>query len=368
MKILYGVQGTGNGHITRANAISEVLATQPGVEVTWLLSGREANGLLEVKGSTEFRRGLTFASQDGKICYRNTLLKNNPFVLLRDIARLDLTQYDCLVTDYEPVVSWAAKYRGRETIGIGHQYAFKYPVPRKGHNAFNMGILNQFAPADIGLGLHWHHFGYPVLPPICDVPKVSEVSQDTNKIVVYLPFENQESVIDQLRALTHWDFYLYSPQLSNGQSGNIHRLSLSRAGFKQDLMTCAGVITNTGFELISECLSLGIKVLTKPLDQQVEQLSNGAALDLLGYAEVVKKIETASVRHWLEHGVPVKVTYPAVHEAIGQWLVAPEKQSIEALSEGLWRNVIVHRGLQTISKACPQPSHSGLRTKPGAYT
>ena len=41
MHILYGVQGTGNGHISRANAMAQALARYPDVKVTWLLSGRE---------------------------------------------------------------------------------------------------------------------------------------------------------------------------------------------------------------------------------------------------------------------------------------------------------------------------------------
>ena len=36
MRILYGVQGTGNGHISRARAMSKALAAYPDLKVTWL--------------------------------------------------------------------------------------------------------------------------------------------------------------------------------------------------------------------------------------------------------------------------------------------------------------------------------------------
>ena len=43
MKLFYGVQGTGNGHITRAREMAKALA-EAGVEVTYMFSGRAAAG------------------------------------------------------------------------------------------------------------------------------------------------------------------------------------------------------------------------------------------------------------------------------------------------------------------------------------
>lgn len=40
MKILYGVQGTGNGHISRARAMAQAFAEIPGLDVQFLFSGR----------------------------------------------------------------------------------------------------------------------------------------------------------------------------------------------------------------------------------------------------------------------------------------------------------------------------------------
>ena len=62
-------------------------------------------------------------------------------------------------------------------------------------------------------------------------------------------------------------------------------------GFKRDLATARGVICNTGFELISECLQWGKPVL-RPLAKQMEQLSNAAALEQLGYATTMEALNT----------------------------------------------------------------------------
>lgn len=43
MKILYSVQGTGNGHISRASAMYEAFRSYPDLQIEWLLSGRDAS-------------------------------------------------------------------------------------------------------------------------------------------------------------------------------------------------------------------------------------------------------------------------------------------------------------------------------------
>lgn len=61
MKVLYGVQATGNGHITRARVMAPALK-QAGVDVDYLFSGRPADELfdMELFGDYQTRRGLTF--------------------------------------------------------------------------------------------------------------------------------------------------------------------------------------------------------------------------------------------------------------------------------------------------------------------
>ena len=75
MKILYGVQATGQGHISRARAMASALQ-QHDVEVTWLFSGRSAERLFDMEpfGDFEHRRGLTFATRAGNIRYLETCL------------------------------------------------------------------------------------------------------------------------------------------------------------------------------------------------------------------------------------------------------------------------------------------------------
>lgn len=67
MKILYGVQGTGNGHIARARAMANALKAK-NVDVDFLFSGREGDKYfsMEAFGDYQTRHGLTFSVNRGR--------------------------------------------------------------------------------------------------------------------------------------------------------------------------------------------------------------------------------------------------------------------------------------------------------------
>ncbi len=102
MKILYGVQGTGQGHVSRSRAMAEALNEWP-VDVTWLFSGRPREALfdMDVFGDFEHRRGLTFICEGGRIDKWATLRQNNFLQFVRDVRQLDLSDYDPMANHNE---------------------------------------------------------------------------------------------------------------------------------------------------------------------------------------------------------------------------------------------------------------------------
>jgi uncharacterized protein (TIGR00661 family) len=171
-RILYGVQSTGQGHISRARGLAHALRDYD-VDVTWLFSGRNKDKLFDMEpfGNFKHRAGLTMVTEAGKMHYRKTALGASPTTFIKDATTLDLDPYDIIVCDYEPVISWACKARGREVIGIGHQYAFGRNTPMTGHTPMSRLLMQQFAPVDIHVGLHWAPFDDTILPPILDLPE-----------------------------------------------------------------------------------------------------------------------------------------------------------------------------------------------------
>lgn len=311
-----------------------------GFDVTFQFTGRPADKYfdMEVFNGYQTREGLTFNTNKGQVSYIKTALQASPIQFVRDINTLDLSAYDLVISDFEPVTAWAAKKQKKKVLGIGHQYAFGHAIPRKGSDPIADQVMKYFAPADIGVGLHWHHFGQPILPPIIDTPEYPSQVQ-ANKIVVYLPFEDSNEVMRYLCPFENFEFHVYSPNVIASKYPHIEFKALSRDGFQRDLYDCAGIISNAGFELASESLQLGKKILAKPLHSQMEQISNAAALEQLGYGHTMYDMDSAVIEDWLHNPHAVHITYPCVAKVLVNWIQngmpAMDKDFVENVWDGV---------------------------------
>ncbi len=337
MRILFGVQGTGNGHISRARMMARHFQ-QRHCQVDYLFSGRDPSRYFDMEcfDNYQTRTGLSFATHNGSISYLRTLVNNRPLTFLQEVRELDVSGYDLIITDFEPVTAWAGKFASKNVIGIGHQYAFSHSgVPTSARYMMSRLVLKVFAPATVSLGLHWSDFGGAIVPPIIN-PDVN--GQAGEKILVYLPFEDQSRVTALLNTLTAIEFVQYSPDLKDGEQGNVNLRKANLTGFKQDLQSCKAVICNAGFELISECLHLGKPVLAKPVHGQGEQVANAMALEQLGYAEIMHQLSTETIRSWLKClPSPKAIPYPDVAQALVNWVLSEHRPNPKQLSEHLWK-------------------------------
>jgi uncharacterized protein (TIGR00661 family) len=292
-----------------------------GIDVTFQFTGRPADKYFDmgIFNGYQTKEGLTFNTSNGQVSYLKTALQASPIQFFRDVKQLDLSHYDLIISDFEPVTAWSARRQKKPVVGIGHQYAFGHDIPRKGSDPLADQVMKYFAPADIGVGLHWHHFGQPILPPIIDTPEVPS-TVNSKKIIVYLPFEDPHEVMRHLCPFENFEFHVYSPDLIESKYANVVFKPLSRDGFQADLYDCAGIISNAGFELASESLQLGKKILAKPLHAQMEQISNAAALQQLGYGHTMYELDTQTIEDWLHNPHAVRITYPNVAKILVQWL------------------------------------------------
>ncbi len=355
MKILYGVQGTGNGHVTRARALAQYFSDFS-IEADFLFSGRDRDKYfdMEIFGTGwQCRRGLTFVHDAGKLSVTKTLQNASIRTLNKDINALDLSPYDAVITDFEPISAWAAKRQGKPCIGVGHQYAFEHAVPKAGDSFITRAIMSNFAPASISLGLHWHHFNAPILPPIAETHSVAPSLVEADKILVYFGFENLDVVTQMLEKFPQFTFVMYGPFKEYESVGNIQFKPLSREGFKQDLATSSGVISNAGFELASEAIQLGKKLLVKPLVGQMEQQSNAKALEALGLGMCMNTLDSDILATWLTEFSPKAIRYPNVAKSIVQWISAGNWHDKKALIEELWLNTEFSEQAENLQQASP---------------
>lgn len=337
MKILLGVQTTGNGHIVRSSALLKQLRAR-GHDIDTVFSGPPANNRWDLSAFSPYqsRTGLTFKSRSGHIDYVRTVVDSQPVQFLRDVEQLKWRGYDLIITDYEPLTAWMARRRGLPSIGIGHLYAFSHDVPKSAGKYISHWVTNVFAPVKYAMGSHWHHFNQPLLPPTV-ADDVHHLTPETgDHYLVYLPFEKQNKVLKLLQHFPELNFRLYTGTKASGQKDHIKICEIGRQPFIEDLASCKGVICNAGFSLVSEALHLGKKVLVKPLTGQVEQESNAVALEQLELGHDMPNLNADSIRLWLDMPPIQPCNWPEVMGPLADWISSGDWDNHQPLVEQLW--------------------------------
>lgn len=354
MRLLYGVQATGNGHISRARALRYHLA-QAGCQIDFIFSGRPADKLFDMAefGQYQVRRGLSFVSQAGQLQLWQTARQADMPQLWQDIQQLNTRRYDLVLTDYEPITAWAARRQGTPVLALGHQYGLHQPVPLDGFGWWQRRLLANFAPARQQIGLHWHHFNSVasdrrvILPPVVHLLASHEQSSALTRVaaneqdfvLVYLPFESAQEIMRWLAPLQSWRFKVYGVGALDSALCHVSFMPASVQQFQQDLQHCQAVISNAGFELISESLQLKKKILVKPLQGQPEQAANAAALQQLELADSCDQLHSERIEIFLQsYQSSLQVQYPDVAAAISRWLLAGQWFDVSPLAS-LWQQV-----------------------------
>lgn len=348
MKILYGVQGTGNGHIARARVMAKAFTKRHDVDVDFLFSGREPDKYFDMEAFGDYRtfNGLSFITERGAVSKWKTFRSAKLLQLVKDVRELDLSVYDLVLNDFEPVSAWAAKRQDIPSISISHQAAFNYPVPKKGDNVFDRLLTRYFAPGDIKLGVHWYHFGHSIMPPF--IEEKMDVEPSNQHFLVYLPFENISDVQRLLSNFPDYQFESFHPDiLQDRLEDNVSWRKPSKALFRNSIKHCAGVVANAGFELSSECLQLGKKVIIKPLKGQYEQLSNMVTLERLGLCTGMLKLDEQAVGNWLSAASPDPIQFPSDPGILIDWITNEEWADTALICDKLWRDVRFPKQVQS---------------------
>ncbi len=339
MKILFGVQGTGNGHISRSRELVRKLK-EDGHDVEVIISGRKEDELKEVEIFEPYRvmKGMTLVTHKGKMDYFETTLQLDLVRLMSDIVLLNTNGTELIITDFDPITSMVARTRNIPSLGFGHQYAFRYNIPMARGTFFEKQILLNFAPARYNAGLHWSHFDQPLFPPVIPATLYAErsVMVVKTKILVYLPFEEVEDITAFLAPFEAYDFFIYGKVHENGDEGHLHFRSYSREGFLADLMECNGVVCNAGFELPGEALHLGKKLLLRPLDGQIEQQSNALGMVELAYGMAMESLDGPILAEWLEQPCREPLHYARTVDYIAEWIGSGQWDELSKYTDAAW--------------------------------
>jgi uncharacterized protein (TIGR00661 family) len=324
VKILYAVQGTGNGHITRAIEIIPYLKQKGEVDI--LVSGIQSD--IELPFEVKYRfKGMSFIfGKKGGVDFWKTFVKLNSIKLIKEIKKLDLKPYDLIISDFEPISCWAAIKAKKECIGLSNQVATLHPLAPKPKKNDIIGklVLQNYAPTTYNYGFHFKRLDGTIFTPIIRKQVRELIPTNEGHYTVYLPSYDDSQILKWLKKMPAINWQVFSKNSKKDiQIKNIRITPINTDLFLKSMASAEGVLCNAGFGTASEALFLKKKLMVVPMKKQLEQAYNAQMLQEMGVA-VIKKLNADSIpkiRKWLNDDTIVAVDYPDNTEEIVSLIV-----------------------------------------------
>ncbi len=313
LKILYAIQGTGNGHVARAREIIPLL--QQFGELDIVLSGDQSEVNLPCE-ITYRSKGLTFVyNRKGGLSYWKTIFKNDLLKIINEVRSFPVNNYDVIINDFEFITAWACKIRGKRCFGLGHQVAFLSPkVPRPSKKSrIGEFILKNYAPCTDRIGFHFDHFDDFVEKPV--IRSEIRQAQISNKghYTVYLPAYSDEKLTEFLSLIQNVEWHIFSKNCTKAYSyKNLSFSPVSNQSFIKSFTSCEGLLTSAGFESPAEAIYMGKKLFVIPIKGQYEQFCNAEAMKTLGIPSIklLNHNTLEELKRWVANSSPIQVNYP----------------------------------------------------------
>jgi uncharacterized protein (TIGR00661 family) len=309
--ILYGVNGEGSGHSTRAKEVIAHLEER-GHKVHVVSFDRGLRNLSEDFDVTEIF-GFRFAYVNNRMRYRRTVAKNlfRASRAARSMASLmrqvEEWKIDLVITDFEPLSCHVGHRKRLPVISIDNQHCLTNCAVALPHHfrrdavaaklvtrlmtpRADAYLVTSFFPARIKIKNTF------LFPPILrrEVLAVKPAAGDHLLVYVTSPSPDLVKLLQQVRA----KFVAYGFGIE-GQQGNIVFKKPQMEGFLNDLAGCKGIVANAGFSLVSEALHLGKPYLAVPVKNQFEQIFNAYYLDKTSYGAWWKDLNKERIESFL---------------------------------------------------------------------
>ena len=320
MKVLYAIQGTGNGHLSRARDIIPILQKKD-IQLDILVSGTEADINIPYPITYQLK-GLSFVfGKKGGVDVWKTYFKAKTMRLHKEIASLPVENYDLIINDFEPVSAWACKLKNIPCVSLSHQSAVmasNAPKPKK-KDALGKLILKKYAPSTKQYGFHFKAYQDNVFTPVIRQDIRNAICENGNHYTVYLPSYNDEkilSILSKMKAVT-WEVFSKHNKKTLVHN-NITVQPITNETFVQSMATSKGILCGAGFEAPAEALFMSKKLLVIPMKGQYEQQCNAAALKDMGVPVIksLKKKYIKEIVNWVENDTIIEVNYPDITEHI----------------------------------------------------
>jgi len=313
MKILYAIQGTGNGHLSRSMDIVPLLKKMGTVDV--LVSGTQGDLALPFQVKYVLHGfGFVFGKKGGVDIWAS-FLKSRFRKFIKEIQDLPVEDYDMVINDFEPVSAWACYLKNKPCIGLSHQSAVLAENAPKPADTDMMGklILKNYAPVTEQYGFHFSKFDTNISTPVIRQQVRQQTVEDKGHYTVYLPAYDDKRLLKRLSEFKDikWDVFSKHNK-KTFKSKNVSIQPIDNEKFIKSMAQSAAVLCGAGFETPAEALFMNKKLMVIPMKTQYEQQLNAAALKQMG-VPVIKSLKPKhdlAILDWIENGKPVKVDYP----------------------------------------------------------
>ena len=313
MRILYAIQGTGNGHITVAREVLPILMKKAEVDI--LVSGCQVDVGLPYEIKYRFN-GMSFVfGKNGGIDYLETYKKGHIKQLFKEIKRLPVEEYDLVISDFEPVSSWACYLKNKTCIGFSHQVAVvnkSSPRPRK-KDIIGQAVLKYYAPASHRYGFHYVPYDKNIFTPVIRTEIRKHSSENRGHYTVYLPSYSDKKIIKLLSRFPKIKWEVFSKHSKDAYTvENIRVRPINNEQFIDSMTSSEGVLCNAGFQTPAEAIFLKKKLMVIPMKGQYEQQCNAAALKLMNVAVIknFKSKQYKKIQDWLDTEARVAIDFP----------------------------------------------------------
>lgn len=314
--ILYGVNGEGSGHSSRAKEVITHLQRR-GHTLHVLSFDRGLANLRKDFEVTEIP-GWSLAYVNNQVRYRRTVARNllsarRTAAAVSRLKRLvDDEHIDLVITDFEPLSCHVGHRRRLPIVAIDNQHFLtntdvSYPKEfRRDATAAKMVIRFMVPRADAYLATSFFPATVTkpntfLFPPILREVVLKARPANREHVLVYVtsPAPGLAKLLETIRR----PFIAYGFD-REGQQKNILYKKPSSEGFLRDLTTADAIIANAGFSLVTEALHLGKPYLAVPVAHQFEQIFNAYWLEKLGYGAYWEQLSKERIESFL-HNLPL---------------------------------------------------------------
>jgi uncharacterized protein (TIGR00661 family) len=315
MKILFGVQTEGNGHITQAIAVKKYLQSH-GLNVTAAIAAKKKKGLAgyfkEQFNVIEYK-GFDFVfGKDGRVIIWKTILKGIfelPRLILSFIKICKIIKQekpDAIFNYYEPLVGLSAIFFPNiKYVSFGHQYAMEsdlyseingYPIQKT-----FLSIINKVISIRAKIvALSYYEFkddAMIVSPPI--LRQESYITSDIheNFVLVYLMTDDMlPQLISEANKHPELQIQCFTKLTKeHNVPSNVKLFNLDGKLFQEKMKVCKAVVCSGGFETSAEAIYQHKPLLMVPLPNHYEQHANCNDAYLNAFAITCEKIDLSKI-------------------------------------------------------------------------